>query len=92
MAGGSVITDSWRKIAIGAAIVIVFLFVSNGGPLKNAHDDQNKSQQTDSRLLPVDDLEEDPFAIQWLETKLENLDLEPSSFKVSYCILFQTSF
>ena len=91
MAGGSVITDSWRKIAIGAAIVIIFLFVSNGVPLKNAHDDQNKSQQTDSRLLPVDDVEEDPFAIQWLETKLKNLDLQPSSFKVSCSILFQTS-
>lgn len=89
MAGSLVHSDLWRKIAIGAAIVIIFVFITKGVRLQNAQDDDKNAQQTNSRLLPVDDSGEDPFAVQWLGTKLRDLDLQPSSFKVSYDTCFK---
>ncbi|KAG7674490.1 hypothetical protein KSW81_000144 [Nannochloris sp. 'desiccata'] len=83
MAGSLVHSDLWRKIAIGAAIVIIFVFITKGVRLQNAQDDDKNAQQTNSRLLPVDDSGEDPFAVQWLGTKLRDLDLQHSSFKCS---------
>jgi hypothetical protein len=84
MAGGSAHSDPWRIIALGAAIVILFVFLTKGVRLQNVQDDPSNSQQTNSPLLPVDNSGEDPFAIEWLETKLRDLDLQPSSFKVSH--------
>jgi len=83
MAGGSGHSDPWRILALISAIVILFVFLTKGVRLQNAQNDPN-NQQTNSRLLPVDDSGEDPFAIDWLETKLRDLDLQPSGFEVSY--------
>jgi hypothetical protein len=83
MAGGLVYTGPWRKIAVGAALVLIIILMKGVVPLQNANDKETKTQQNNSRLLPVDDSEEDPFAVQWFETKLKDLKLQPSSFKVS---------
>jgi hypothetical protein len=80
---GLVYTNPWRKFAISVAIVILFVYLTKGVPLESPQNDQNSSQQTNSRLLPVDDSGEDPFAVQWLDKKLKDLRLKPSSFKVS---------
>ena len=83
MAGGLVNTNPWRKIAVGAFLVIIFVFITKGVPLQSPPDVQNNTQQTNSRLLPVDDSGEDPFAVEWLEKRLKDLKLQESSFKVS---------
>jgi hypothetical protein len=83
MAGGLISTDAWRKIAIGAALVIIFVVITKGVPLQSAPNDQGNTQQPNSRLLHVDDSGEDPFAVEWLETKLKDLQFQQSSFKVS---------